>query len=94
MGKTRYDHYHTYEVVGKQRRLWRCTREGCTHTISTLLISGRSCECRICTDKVVITPDHLKYKIIVCTACAKDPKRLAKPTKVEDPMALLMAAVE
>jgi len=79
-------HTHTYFAVSPKRRLYRCIRQRCTHSIAAILLAGREAECPQCGQHFFVTKEHLRRRKIACIGCGLKPKSITSlPVPVEPP---------
>lgn len=85
-------HFHTYKAINKNRKVYKCTKEGCTHSINSSLLTGRQAECPACNQVFFVTDDNLRRNVI---AHIKQCDKSDNPNAVQiDPAELLKKASE
>jgi hypothetical protein len=69
MSRAKYNHIHKYRAINSERKMYRCTIEGCPHSISAVLLVKRQAMCPACDTVFTVSEEHLRNQNIACIGC-------------------------
>lgn len=94
MSKAVYDHNpHSYKALNSNKRVYKCTISGCTHSINAAMLLGRKAKCPECETILVVTEEHLRRINITCVGCGRSGFAKGLSTTTQPPQNVQAAAI-